>query len=157
VIKEQISNPSPCNTHTFTHTAHDQQLNTSPSLIFCIPCTTVCLLTQKSRLRSTIRALCASVSMDYLSILKWRTKHSKSYLVSFYPTRQSLSSRRTGVPFSSVTHNSSAIQYALLSYPYGPSTRQRALKLQRFCPFTLNGVTSRFAELHCGSVPRFKS
>jgi len=26
------------------------------------------------------------------------------------------------------------------------------LKLQRFCPFTLNGVMSRFAELHCGSV-----
>jgi len=38
------------------------------------------------------------------------------------------------------------------SVPYGPSTRWRALKLQRFCPFTLNGVTSRFAELHCGSV-----
>ncbi|XP_034088641.1 polycystic kidney disease 1 like 1-like isoform X2 [Gymnodraco acuticeps] len=36
--------------------------------------------------------------------------------------------------------------------PPGPSTRRRALKLQRFCPFTLNGVTSRFAELHCGSV-----
>ena len=34
----------------------------------------------------------------------------------------------------------------------GPSTRRRTLKLQRFCPFTLNGVTSRFAELHCGSV-----
>ena len=32
------------------------------------------------------------------------------------------------------------------------STRRRELKLQRFCPFTLNGVTSRFAELHCGSV-----
>ena len=35
---------------------------------------------------------------------------------------------------------------------HGPSTRRRALKLQRFFPFTLNGVTSRFAELHCGSV-----
>jgi len=34
--------------------------------------------------------------------------------------------------------------------PYCTSTR--ALKLQRFCPFTLNGVTSHFAELHCGSV-----
>ena len=36
----------------------------------------------------------------------------------------------------------------------GTSTRWRALKPQRFCPFTLNGVTSRFAELHCGSVAR---
>ena len=36
-------------------------------------------------------------------------------------------------------------------HSYGPSTQQRALKLQRFSPFTLNGVTSRFAELHCGS------
>ena len=34
----------------------------------------------------------------------------------------------------------------------GPSTRRCALKLQRFCPFTLNGVTSSFAKLHCGSV-----
>jgi len=30
----------------------------------------------------------------------------------------------------------------------GPSTRRRALKLQRFCPVTLNGLTLRFAELH---------
>ena len=34
----------------------------------------------------------------------------------------------------------------------GPSTRRRALKLQHFCRFLFNGVTSRFAELHCGSV-----
>ena len=34
----------------------------------------------------------------------------------------------------------------------GPSTRRRALKLQRCFPFTLNGVTSRFVALHCGSV-----
>ena len=35
----------------------------------------------------------------------------------------------------------------------GPSTRRRVLKLQRirFSPFTLNGLTSCFAELHCGS------
>ena len=44
----------------------------------------------------------------------------------------------------------------------GPSTRQRALLQRRRFPFTLNGVTSGFAELHLwfrrfASVARFES
>ena len=55
---------------------------------------------------------------------------------------------------SKLTHS----VFSVHTVPYtGPSTRRRALKLQRFCPITLNGVTSHFAELHCGRVARFKS